>query len=352
MTSEQRISAFIKLGKEIRQTFDNQNTELNIRQEQLLQLCERMHHSNAWFTFENTRHALLGIAAMLEENSLRNWYANYATAFETEKMLSVGVIMAGNIPAVGFHDFMCILLSGNILSAKLSSNDLVLIPALAAMLCAIEPEFANRVHFTENRLPKIDAIIATGSNNSSRYFDYYFSKYPNIIRKNRTSVAVLSGDESHQELQALCEDVFRYFGLGCRNVSCLFVPEDFKPDPFYEAAEAWADIYNHQKYNNNYTYNKSVYLVNSIPHFDNNFLILREDNSLHPPLGVINFRRYKDIDAVKQELENLKNEIQCVIASPLSGIPSLPFGASQQPGPEDYADGVDTMAFLASIPAQ
>lgn len=350
MTSEQRISAFIQLGTEIYQTFHAPESELNIRQQQLLQLSDRMHHSNGWFTFENTKHALLGISFMLKEENIRPWWNQYADQFPQEKLHAVGVIMAGNIPAVGFHDFMCVLLSGNKLQAKLSSSDLVLIPALAAMLCAIQPEFADRIIFTEERLPKIDAIIATGSNNSSRYFDYYFSKYPNIIRKNRTSVAVLTGAESHQELQALCEDVFRYFGLGCRNVTCLFVPQDFKPDPFYEAAEDWADLFNHQKYNNNYTYNKSVYLVNSIPHFDNNFLILREDESLHPPVGVINFVRYSDIDTVKTLLETRKAEIQCVVASPLSGVPSIPFGTSQNPGPGDYADGVDTLAFLATIP--
>ncbi len=350
MTSEQRISAFIQLGIEIQQTFSLPTEQQNILQQQLYQLTERMHHSNGWFTFENTRHALLGIANMLESQTIRSWWESYSDQFQEERLHSVGVIMAGNIPAVGFHDMLCVLLSGNILNAKLSSSDLVLLPALAAMLCAIEPLFIDRIHFTEERLPKIDAIIATGSNNSSRYFDYYFSKYPNIIRKNRTSVAVLTGAESHQELQALCEDIFRYFGLGCRNVSCLFVPDDFKVDTFYEAAEDWAELYNHQKYNNNYTYNKSVYLVNSIPHFDNNFLILREDESLHPPIGVINFVRYKDIDLLKEMLITRKDELQCVVASPLSGIPSIPFGTSQNPGPGDYADGVDTLAFLASIP--
>ena len=351
MTSEQRISAFIQLGTEIRHTFELPTEQLNIRQQQLFQLTERMHHSNGWFTFEHTRHALLGIASMLEEGTIRHWWDNYADHFQEEKCLSVGVIMAGNIPAVGFHDFMCVLLSGNVLNAKLSSNDLVLIPALAAMLCAIEPAFADRILFTENRLPKIDAIIATGSNNSSRYFDYYFGKYPNIIRKNRTSVAVLTGAESHEELQALSEDVFRYFGLGCRNVSCLFVPQNFKPDPFYEAVEHWADLFNHQKYNNNYTYNKSVYLVNSIPHFDNNFLILREDESLHPPIGVINFIRYTSIDEVQQLLENRKNELQCIVGTTIPGIPTIPFGSSQNPGPGDYADGVDTLAFLSTLTA-
>jgi len=258
--------------------------------------------------------------------------------------------MAGNIPAVGFHDFLCILLSGNCVSAKLSSDDLVLIPALAAMLCAIEPEFTSRINFTQERLPKIDAIIATGSNNSSRYFEYYFSKYPNIIRKNRTSVAVLTGNESRSELSALGQDIFRYFGLGCRNVSFLYVPNDFKPDAFYEAIEGWNVLSLHKKYLNNYEYSKAIYLVNAVPHFDNNFLLLREDDSLHSPLAVIHFKRYVDMDVLKMELKEKQDQIQCIVASPLSGLSNIEFGNSQNPGPADYADQIDTMKFLANLP--
>jgi hypothetical protein len=350
MTSEQRISAFIQLGIEIRNTFHSDTDQNNIRQQQLLQLSERMHHSNGWFTFENTQLALLGIANMLEESTIRPWWNAIEHEFPTEKLHSVGVIMAGNIPAVGFHDFLCILLSGNCVSAKLSSEDLVLIPALAAMLCAIEPEFTSRINFTQERLPKIDAIIATGSNNSSRYFEYYFSKYPNIIRKNRTSVAVLTGNESPTELSALGQDIFRYFGLGCRNVSFLYVPNDFKPDTFYEAIEGWNVLSLHKKYLNNYEYSKAIYLVNAVPHFDNNFLLLREDDSLHSPLAVIHFKRYADVDALKMELDAKQDQIQCIVASPLTGLSNIDFGNSQNPGPADYADQIDTMKFLANLP--
>lgn len=350
MTSEQRISAFVKLGKEVRHTFDSQTEQNNIRQQQLLQLTERMHHSNGWFTFENTRSALLGIASMLEESSIRPWWNAIEHEFALEKLHSVGVIMAGNIPAVGFHDFLCILLSGNCVSAKLSSDDLVLLPALAAMLCAIEPEFTSRISFTQERLPKIDAIIATGSNNSARYFEYYFRKYPNIIRKNRTSVAVLTGNESREELCALGQDIFRYFGLGCRNVSFLYVPNNFKPDPFYEAIEGWNVLSLHKKYLNNYEYSKAIYLVNAVPHFDNNFLLLREDDSLHSPLAVIHFKRYADKDALKIELDAKQDQIQCIVASPQSGLSNIEFGNSQNPGLADYADQIDTMKFLANLP--
>lgn len=349
MTSEQRKIAFVALGKEIQASL-NPNTpqdELNVRQVQLRTIIERIHTNNGWFTEENVKNVLLNISSMLAEEAMNEWISNYDLPDnDEESLLTVGVVMAGNIPAVGFHDFLCILMAGGCVKAKLSSSDAVLIPALAAMLLAIEPEFATRISFTEDRLLEIEAIIATGSNNSSRYFDYYFSRFPNIIRKNRTSVAVITGNEDADELKLLFNDIFQYFGQGCRSVSKLFVPADYDLIPFLNAAKGWEHTAENKKYFNNYEYNKAIYLVNSIPHFDNGFLLMKEDESFHSPVSVLFYERYDKLKDVKDKLE-LNNEIlQCVVSSSLEGVKTVPFGCSQSPKLNDYADGIDTMNFL------
>jgi hypothetical protein len=351
MTFEQRKQAFVKLGEEIQASIDPEIApeSLPLRQQQLRELIERVHLSNPWFTVEATLQSMSGIVKMLEKKSLETWLSSYNIPIETAHPKVVGVVMAGNIPAVGFHDFMCILLSGHSILAKLSSNDLVLIPAIAAMLCAIEPAFVERINFTKERLGTIDAIIATGSDNSSRYFEYYFSKYPNIIRKNRTSVAILTGAESPIEMRMLFNDIFSYFGQGCRNVSKLFIPNEFDMVRFLDESAGWAEIAKHNKYLNNYEYNKAIYLVNGVAHYDTGFLLLKEDESFHSPIGVVYYETYRDADVLKLKLESMKEQLQCTVASPISGFDAIAFGTSQQPGPADYADGVDTMAFLLKL---
>jgi len=351
MTLEQRKQAFVKLGEEIRISlnFEIDAETLHIRQRQLRELSERVHLSNPWFTDKQVNNALSGIAEMLEKNSLEQWLSAYDIPQEITSPKIVGVVMAGNIPAVGFHDFLCILISGNRILAKLSSGDTVLIPALAAMLCGIEPRFADLINFTNERLRTIDAIIATGSDNSSRYFEFYFAKYPNIIRKNRTSVAILNGAESETEYKAVFEDIFQYFGQGCRSVSKLFIPEEFDMIRFLDASAGWNEIALHNKYLNNYEYNKAIYLVNGVAHYDTGFLLLKEDDSFHSPIGVIYYEKYDNVDALKLKLEQMQDKLQCTVASPLSGIKSIPFGTSQKPGPADYADGVDTLEFLINL---
>ena len=353
MTLEQRKQAFVKLGYEIQSVLDDSISVdiLNVRQKQFRELIERIHLSNGWFSADNVRFALQGIADMLRDSSLEGWLNNYPKIQEgNEPLKTVGVVMAGNIPAVGFHDFMSILISGNRIKAKLSSSDILLIPALAAMLCAIEPAFIDRIIFTEERLLEIDAIIATGSNNTSRYFEYYFSKYPHIIRKNRTSVAIITGEETKEELIALFDDVFRYFGQGCRNVTKIYVPQDYDLIRILEIESSWFGIINNKKYVNNYEYNKAIYLVNSIAHYDNGVLLVKEDESLHAPIGVLFAERYSDLNTLMASLEEKKESLQCMIASPKAMIPNtLAFGSSQKPAVDDYADGVDTLAFLSDL---
>ena len=253
--------------------------------------------------------------------------------------------MAGNIPLVGFHDFLCVLLSGNNVLAKLSSNDKVLLPYLSNYLIQQEPSLAARIAFTEGKMEGFDAVIATGSNNTSRYFEYYFGKKPNIIRKNRNSIAILTGKESTEELTALGEDIFRYYGLGCRNVSKIYVPKGYDFEPFFNAIFSYKDIVDQHKYANNYDYNKAVYLMSNFKILDNGFLILKEDDGQASPISVLFYAYYDAEETLEQELNAQEEQIQCIV-SKKGGIG---FGETQKPKLHDYADGVDTMEFLLKL---
>jgi hypothetical protein len=310
-------------------------------------LMERSNNYNAWFTPEEVKRAVLSLSNMLNNTDLEKWFQSIVIS---ERPVKVGLILAGNIPLVGFHDVLSVLATGNIALIKLSSSDDKLLPALLNHLILIEPAFASHIEYTE-RLKDFDAIIATGSNNSSRYFDYYFGKVPNIIRKNRNSVAVITGNESADTMRLLGNDIFDYFGLGCRNVSKIFIPEDYDIKNFFEPIEEFQPIINHFKYNNNYDYNKSIYLVNGVKHYDNGFLLLKEDSGLSSPLAVTFYERYKDLADVKATLSAEKDNIQCVVSeAPLElEFPQLRFGQSQSPRLWDYADNVDTVEFLKGL---
>jgi len=259
--------------------------------------------------------------------------------------------MAGNIPLVGFHDFLVVLISGHQLLAKLSTKDSFLLKHIASMLTDIEPRFDQQIAFLE-RLNTAEVIIATGSDNSSRYFEHYFSHLPHVIRRNRTSVGVLKGDEQPHDYQALGKDVFQYFGLGCRNVSKLYIPQDFDFDALLKAWQPFEGVGNHHKYNNNYDYNKSIFLINQEPHYDTGFALLRESEQLVSPVSVVYFERYKDVQQLEHRLKVQENKIQCIVSRDgwLSG--SLSFGQAQQPKLWDYADGIDTLAFLQQLDAR
>jgi len=304
---------------------------------------EMSHHHNGWFTKENCLHAFQEWGTVLTKSNLENWLFNYDLTRNDEKV--VALIMAGNIPLVGFHDLLCVLITGNKTLVKLSSNDQKLIPLIVSYIESVAPFFESRVVFTKEKLEQYDAIIATGSNNTARYFEYYFGKKPNIIRKNRNSVAVLSGTETTEELIALGEDIFRYFGLGCRSVSKIYVPKNYDIDTFFKAMYPYNEIINHHKYANNYDYNKAVYLMSEFKILDNGFLILKEEKSLGSPIASLFYEYYEDTTSLKALLENENEKIQCIVSSGFIDD-EISFGKTQKPSLSDYADGIDTIEFL------
>jgi len=356
MTTDKRIKALVTLGIFLNQFSEQgkkqEDNELNkVFYEPLKELVQSVHYNNGWFTENNVRNALSAIASSLDQEMLIEWLSLYIKKITDQKQAkNVAVIMAGNIPLVGFHDMLCVLLSGNKFTGKLSSEDKLLLPAIAKILIAIEPEFDVYIEFTEGQLKNIDAVIATGSNNSARYFEYYFGKYPHIIRKNRNSIAVLNGNESGGDLRLLGKDVFQYFGLGCRNVSKLFVPTGYKFDSLYESIFDFQYVINNNKYGNNYDYNRTVYLMSNQPSLlDNNFLLLKEDSGYSSPIGVLFYEFYEDIAILNEKLQHDKEQIQCIVSA-IPGINKvIPFGEAQSPKLSDYADGVDTMEFLIEL---
>ena len=339
LTSDQRKSALIQLGKFLKTADEELNSTIQSSQ-----------HSNTWFTPEQVQNAVTATGNMLSEISVNQWFKQSVEQIPEPSQKRIGLILAGNIPMVGFHDILCVLAAGNVALIKLSSQDKKLIPYFLQKLAEFEPGFLDQFKFIE-RLEGFDAVIATGSNNSSRYFDYYFSKVPHIIRKNRNSIAILSGEETTEQLHALGSDIFSYYGLGCRNVSKLFVPENYNFNKFFESIQSFETIANHHKYNNNYDYNKSIYLVNRVTHLDNGFLLLKQDDTLSSPLSVLYYEEYKDQQSLKEKLYNISDQVQCAVtANPLELIiQQVNFGESQQPELWDYADGIDTMKFLLSL---
>ncbi len=332
----QLVHIFAQLGSQLK----NPDSELSA-------IIENEHVHNAWFTPQSVFKAVTAIGQMLNENDLNAWLDRYP---ESDGNKTIGLILAGNIPLVGFHDVLCVLITGNFAMIKASSQDARLIKYVLGLLTAIEPAFKDRYAVVE-RLEKFDAIVATGSNNTSRYFEYYFGKVPHIIRKNRSSVAVLTGNETEAQLHDLGHDIFDYFGLGCRNVSKLLVPKGYNFNFFFESIESYNDIINHNKYNNNYGYNKSIYLVGSEKHLDNGFLLVKESDKLTSPLAVLFYEYYDSIESVQQLLKDQSESLQCVVTGAVIKLNNqvVGFGESQQPALWDYADGVDTMTFLTNL---
>ncbi len=351
MLLEKRINAFSELGKFLKQ-FKREGTvkkvgikENDVFFDALKMLIKRAKESNPWFTEDNVLFAIESWAKLLNEKDLKKWIDKYDVSKIKPKIIAV--IMAGNIPLVGFHDFLSVLISNHKIQAKLSSNDKLLLPLLAKYLETVEPEFKNKINFVE-KLQDYDAVIATGSDNTARYFDYYFGKYPHIIRKNRNGVAVLSNTDTKEDLEKLGEDIFRYFGLGCRSVSKLFVPKGYDFDNFFRAIYKFRDIINYKKYENNYTYNKAVFLMSNFKLLENGFLILKEDTSYASPIATLFYEYYEDIESLQQKLLQDKDKIQ-VIVSKLPVKKTIPFGQTQEPKLDDYADGVDTIRFLENL---
>lgn len=340
MDKEQRLDAFVRLGEVLSRVASGTLADWD-------DTIRQAGYRNGWFTGENVRLALRGLSRMLTGEKLGRWLAAYGDIDESPEPKTVGIIMAGNIPLVGFHDLMAVLITGNRALIKTSSQDELLPRKLVEVLTAIEPEFTDRVEFTEGRMAGFTHIIATGSSNSSRYFEYYFSRYPSVIRGNRNSVAVVTGHETDDELRALGKDIFRFFGLGCRNVSKVFIHRSVDMADLLRHLEGWSHIIEHNKYRNNYDYHKAILLVEKMRHLDTGFLLAREEAALACPVSVLHYEVFDSIDEVKLGLLRDAEAIQCVVASAGTGITgSVPFGKSQEPEAWDYADGVDTVAFL------
>lgn len=299
---------------------------------------------NPWFTTENIGHAIDGLAHMLRPEALSSWLERYPAPDASQPSKKVGLILAGNIPMVGFHDLFCVMAAGHEAVVKASAQDNVLLPALIALLNSEIRGLSWKVTWRTEKLGTVDAVIATGSNNTARYFEYYFGKYPHVIRKNRSSVAILTGAETDEQLDALGEDVFSYFGLGCRNVSKIYVHESFDIDRLFKAIYRHNEIVNHNKYANNYDYYRALWMMNLERILDNGFVILRESEAISSPVGTIFWERFSDEEALRKLLDTRKEEVQCIVSSK-----DIPFGNSQKPELWDYADGVDTMGFLSSL---
>ena len=289
------------------------------------------------------RKAIYGISLWLQEEVINEFCANYP--IEKQKPKKIALILAGNIPLVGFHDVMCSLLCGHSVLLKFSSDDQQLLPAVLKYLSQIEPLFYDQIRIADAKLNDYDAVIATGSDNTNRYFESYFAKFPHIFRGNRTSLAILTGEESREELVKLGHDVFDFYGLGCRNISKVFVPKGYDTNKLFDAFFEFKDIINHNKYANNYDYNKAVFLLEqSKDLLENGFLLLKKDKELHSPLAVLFYDEYENWEEVEKFIEMRKDKIQCVV-----GKNFIPFGSTQSPSINDFADGVDTMEFLTNL---
>lgn len=340
----QRIEAFSDLAKELENYFlYKEKAPLYKKIELILEEAER---KNAWFDRENCLMTLHHWAQLLKKENLSQWLSSYSIKNIPQKRIAL--ILAGNIPLVGFHDLLCTLLIGHTAIVKLSSNDKVLLPFLISELKNLTPIFEDKIIFTEEKLTDFDAVIATGSNNTARYFEYYFGKKPHIIRKNRNSVAILTGEETKEELELLGKDIFTYFGLGCRNVSKIFIPENYDFTNFFQAIYSFHSVMNHQKYINNYDYNKAVYLMNLEQLLENGFLLLKEDKHYASPIATLFYEKYTNISSLQERLTEDKELIQCIVSN--GSFPnSITFGQAQIPSLRDYADGIDTIAFLNNI---
>lgn len=332
MNSKEKIAALARLG----QYLTGNDPELQAVKEKAYQI-------NGWFTPEFMDLAIRNICRYyLDTNSLENWLEQYPGAGNGQISRKIGIVSAGNIPLVGFHDWLCGFISGHQVKLKLSSKDTVLLQHVLDKISSWYPDYAAQT-LVLDMLKDCDAYIATGSNNSARYFHYYFARFPHIIRRNRTSVALLDGRETPEELEALADDIMIYFGLGCRNVTKVFVPEGYDFNPLLTALNKYDYLADHNKYKNNYDYNLALLLLNNSAHLTNGSVLLQESTSLFSSISVLHYGYY--IDKTTLAMELLDNEdLQCIV-----GHGFTPFGTAQQPGLSDYADGVDTMQFLVGI---
>jgi hypothetical protein len=349
---QQRMAAFVQLGKAFGllsqdsaewSGFGSGLTEAEF--EGFKGIIENHYLSNGWFTPQNVRNAIAAWASEMTEEKINAYITPHLEALSKQDHRTVALICAGNIPMVGWHDVFSTLLAGHKALIKLSSDDQQLIPAALILLEKFWPEVVDQYSYATGKLENFDAVIATGSNNTSRYFQYYFSSYPHIIRKNRNSVAIITGNESAEELEALGKDIFAYFGLGCRNVTKVYVPKGYDLDNIFKAIYPYHPIVNHNKYANNYDYNKAVWLLNQDELLDNGFILFKKDTGIASPTGSLYYEYYSNLQTLREELKSKEDQIQCIVSQE-----DIPFGGAQSPGLKDFADGVDTLAFLVQLP--
>ena len=344
---EQRINGLVQLGIAMNTLADAAHwpgyesgiSETEFNQFRAAELLASQ--KNGWFTLSEIRRALRNWAISLEAEKVHRWISSYP---QNKAPKRVGIICAGNIPMVGLHDVICVLMSGHHAVIRLSSEDDVLIPAVIALWKSFDPEMGPFCEWVDGKLPSTDAVIATGSNNTMRYFEYYFSEKPHVFRGNRTSVAVLNGDETKEDLHALGTDIFAYFGLGCRSISKVFLPQGYDLQRIFAALYAYREIAQHNKYANNYDYHRALWMMNSEPILENGFIILRESEALHSPVATLYYEFYNSPEDLNNKLQVIQPLLQCIV-----GPEHFPFGNSQTPELMDYADNCDTMAFCATL---
>jgi hypothetical protein len=345
------VDNWIEISKSFKELFEilrNEESNFSVSKRFTSNEIEKVNHViisqknfNGWFTEQSVRQALTGLSNMLNSDDLSNWLSKYSYNSRPKKVL---LIMAGNIPLVGFHDLLCVWLSGNFAQIKLSSDDQTLLPLILELIAEIHPEIANYYSIEKGKIAQSDAVIATGSDHSNFYFEKYFGHLPSLFRKNRTSIAILEGDETQDELRKLGNDIFQFYGKGCRNVSFLLIPENYNIDVLFEALFPYHEIIHHKKYGNNYDYNRAIHLLNQETFLDNNFVLLKESESIFSPISIIHYSRYRKESQITSLIENYKNQIQIII-----GKKYIPFGNGQNPKLWDYADGIDTMRWLNEL---
>lgn len=339
MTLTERKEVLVRLGDHLRG-----------EDEYLRAVMHRAEFNNPWFTRGNQEKAVQAIAEhYLDAGKLDEWLGSYEVPAKTTDPKAVGLVLAGNIPLVGFHDVLSVFVSGHRSVIKLSEKDQYLLPYLLQLLERFDERTTG--YFTlSGRLSGFDAVVATGSNNSARYFESYFGKYPHIIRCNRNAVAVLTGQETPEELHALGRDIFSYFGLGCRNVSKVYVPRAYDLMVLLEALHEYRDISRHEKYKHNFDYNYALYVLNKESYLANGCIILTEKKAVQSRIAGLHYEYYDDLRAVESDIALRSEEIQCVVAREgVLPVPTLSFGEAQAPELWDYADGVDTLAFLLDL---
>ena len=336
----QSIQAFSALGNLLNDyTFQKKRADGWI--EKIDDVTAKASNQNKWFTKENLDFCMSVWGKTLNEKDITEWLANYA---DENKPTRLALVLAGNIPLVGLHDVLCGLASGCSIEAKLSSNDNLLLPLVIDFLVSVMPNWKDKVCFIESSLKTYDKVIATGSDNSARYFEYYFKNNPHIIRKTRNGIAVLDGNETQDDLAALSQDMMQYFGLGCRSVSHIMVPDGYDFKELFSALFEHKELIQHNAYANNYDYNKAVYLMQEQKFLENGFIILKKDDKLSSPIACVNYSAYTNLEAVNQRLHDQEEQIQCVVSNCVEN--AFAFGQTQYPKLGDYADHVDTMAFL------